>query len=138
MRSKTLFVANILATVYSAALLWIFGGAVIKAGGAEFIEALSAYFDAVLDLIQMSSPKVAILYGVLILLGVHIVAFTLGCIIGWVALAKKKSGGAKFAAVLYLIGTLCFPVYLVFGLPITILGFIGAGKQKKLNRASVQ
>ncbi|MBS7175431.1 hypothetical protein [Massiliimalia timonensis] len=31
MRSKTLLVSNIFATIYSAVLLWIFGGAIIEA-----------------------------------------------------------------------------------------------------------
>lgn len=47
------------------------------------------------------------------------------------------SGGAKFVATLYLIGTICFPVYLLFGLPITIVGFIGSGKQKRINNTTI-
>ena len=81
----------------------------------------------------MSSPAVTFLYVILVLLCVHIIVFALGCLIGWIAYAGKKSGGAKFSATLYLIGTICFPVYLFFGLPITIVGFIGGGKQKKIN-----
>ena len=52
-RSKALFVANILATLYSAYLLWTFGGAIIEAGGVEFIDAIGAYFELVFDLLGM-------------------------------------------------------------------------------------
>lgn len=133
MRSKTLLTANILATLYSVGLLWVFGGAIIEAGGMDFIDAIGAYFELAFDLLGMSSPAVTFLYAILVLACVHIVAFVLGCVFGWIAYAGKKSGGAKFAATLYLIGTLCFPVYLFFGLPITIIGFVGGGKQKKIN-----
>lgn len=55
---------------------------------------------------------------------------------GWIAYAGKKSGIAKFAATLYLIGTICFPIFLIFGLPITIVGFVGGSKQKRINSTS--
>ena len=135
-RSKTLLVSNILATVYSVYLLWTFGGAIIEAGGADFIEALEAYFELAFELLGMSSPALTFLYVILILLCVHIIGFVIGCLLGWIAYSRKKSGIAKFAATLYLIGTICFPVYLFFGLPITIVGFIGGGKQKKINNTS--
>ena len=135
-RSKTLLVSNILATLYSVYLLWTFGGAIIEAGGADFVDAIGAYFELAFDLLGMSSPAVTFLYVILVLLCVHIVAFVLGCLIGWIAYSGKKSGGAKFAATLYLIGTICFPVYLFFGLPITIVGFVGGGKQKKINNTT--
>ena len=134
-RSKALFVANILATLYSAYLLWTFGGAIIEAGGAEFIDAIGAYFELVFDLLG-TSTEITFLYVILVLLCVHIVTFVLGSLIGWIAFAGKKSGGAKFAATLYLIGTICFPIYMFFGLPITIFGFVGGGKQKKINQAA--
>lgn len=136
-RSKTLLVSNILATLYSAFLLYTFGGAIIEAGGVDFIDAVGAYFELAFDLLGMSSPTVTFLYVILVLLCVHIFAFILGCIIGWLAYVSRKSGSAKFAATFYLIGTLCFPVYFFFGLPITIVGFVGGGKQKKINNSSV-
>lgn len=135
-RSKTLLVSNILATIYSAYLLWVFGGAIIEAGGADFINAMGAYFELAFEMLGMSSPAMNFLYAVVILLCVHIALFVLGCLFGWIAYAAKKSGGAKFAATLYLIGTICFPVYLFFGLPITIVGFVGGGKQKKINNTA--
>lgn len=137
MRSKTLLISNVLATLYSAYLIWSFGGALIEAGGINFIDAVGAYFELAFDILGMSSPAVTFLYVILVLLCAHIVAFVLGCLIGWIAYAGKKSGGAKFAATLYLIGTICFPVYLFFGLPITIVGFVCGGKQRKTNNSNV-
>jgi hypothetical protein len=133
MRSKTLWTSNVLSTVYSAWLIWAFGGAVIRAGGADYIEALGASFKFAFQMLGLSSPAVNFLYAAVILLFLHIITFVLGCLIGWISYAGKKSGGAKFAATLYLIGTICFPIFFIFGLPITIVGFIGGGKQKKLN-----
>ena len=134
-RSITLFISNIMATLYAVYLLFTFGGAIIEAGGTEYIDALGAYFEFALQFAGAQSTATFI-YAILILLCVHIVAFTLGSLIGWLAFLCKKSGGAKFAATLYLIGTICFPIYIFFGLPITIIGFVGGGKQKKLNKAN--
>lgn len=133
-RSKTLLVSNIFSTFYSAYLLWTFGGAIIAAGGLEYIEALAEYFEAAFALLEMlgtSSAALGILYVVLVLLAVHIVLFVLGTIVGWLAFVGKRPG--KGAAVLYLIGTICFPIYLFYGLPITIIAFVGSGRQKKIN-----
>ncbi len=137
-RSKTLLVSNILATLYSIYLLWIFGGVIIEAGGIDFIDALGSYFELAFSLFGMSSPALTFLYVILVLLCIHILTFVVGCLFGWLAYVNKKSGSAKFAASLYLIGTICFPVYLFFGLPITIVGFIGGGKQKKINITPVE
>lgn len=135
MRSIALLVSNILATLYSAFLLLTFGGAIIEAGGADFVNAVGAYFELIFNVLGINSPEITVLYVILILLCVHIAVFVIGCLVGWIAYACKKSGAAKFAAVLYLLGTICFPIYILFSLPITIIGFIGGGKQKKLNNA---
>lgn len=135
MRSIALLVSNILATLYSAFLLLTFGGAIIEAGGADFVNAVGAYFELIFNVLGINSPEITVLYVILILLCVHIAVFVIGCLVGWIAYACKKSGAAKFAAVLYLLGAICFPIYILFGLPITIIGFIGGGKQKKLNNA---
>lgn len=136
MRSKTLLVSNILNTIYSAILLWVFGGAIISAGGFDYIGYWQQYFELAFDLVGFSSVSVNILYMLVILLIVHIGTFVFGAFIGWLGYLMKKSGLAKFAATLYLIGTICFPVYVFFGLPLTIVGFIGGGKQKKINIAN--
>lgn len=134
MRSKALLVSNIFATLYSAVLLCYFGSNIIAAGGTDFINAFITYSELLFKLIGISSAEIVFLYAILVLLCIHIAAFVLGCIIGWIAYKGKSSGGAKFAASLYLLGTICFPVYLVFGLPITIIGFVGGSKQKCINK----
>lgn len=132
MRSKTLLVSNILSSVYAAILLWIVGGSIISAGGLSYINFWRSYFSFVSDFAGYGSLSANTAAVVLILLCVHIILFTLGAIFGWLSFGAKKSGLAKFAATLYLIGTLCFPIYIFFGLPLTIIGYIGGGKQKKL------
>lgn len=136
-RSKALLVSNILATLWAVYLIAVFGGAVIKAGGTNFIEAMGAYFKFAFDVFGTSSSTLNILYVILVLLCIHIITFAIGCLIGWIAYVGRKSGSAKFAATLYLIGTICFPIYLLFGLPITIMGFVGGSKQKKINTAII-
>lgn len=132
-RSKTLLVSNIFATAYSVYLLWVFGSAIIAAGGIDYINVIRAYFKLVFEILGVSSPSVIFLYVILILLCIHIFTFIFGCFMGWIAYIRKKSGIAKFSASLYLIGTMCFPLYLLVGLPMVILGFIGGARQKKLN-----
>ena len=132
MRSKILLISNILATIYSSILLWWFGGAIIEAGGFDYISDVVEAF----EILESFSIEAEFLKILLILLCVHIVVFALGCIIGWIAYLAKKSGFAKFASALYLLGTICFPIYLFFGLPIIIIGFIGGSKQKKINKTA--
>ena len=136
MRSKTLLISNILSTLYAGYLLWFFGGAIIAAGGMDYIEYCQQTFGAVFDLVGFSSVSVNVIYTIVILLLVHIGTFTLGALLSWFAYLAKKSGLAKFSATLYLLGTICFPIYIFFGLPLTIIGYIGGGKQKKINNAN--
>ena len=133
MRSKTFLVSNILSSVYAGYLLWLFGGAVIAAGGMEYIEYCKQTFGVVFDLVGYSSASVNVIYAIVILLIVHICTFALGVIFGWIGYIARKSGLAKFAATLYLIGTICFPIYILFGIPLTVIGFVGGSKQKQLN-----
>ncbi len=133
MRSKTLLVSNILATIYAAILLWVFGGAIVAVGGLEYIAYWQQYFNLMFSLLGEDAVAVEIVYTIVILLIIHISTFTLGAIFGWIGYLAKKSGWAKFGATLYLIGTICFPIYFFFGLPLIIIGYIGGGKQKKIN-----
>ena len=112
MRSKTLLISNILATVYSGYMLWWFGTAINEAGGLEYVSAVGDAF----KILESFSIDAGIIKVILILLCVHIIAVVLGCIIGWIAYLARKSGGAKFSATLYLISTICFPFYLYFTL----------------------
>ena len=136
MKSKTLLISNILSTLYAGYLLWLFGGAIIVAGGMDYIEYCQQTFGAVFDLVGFSSVSVNVVYAIVILLLVHIGTFTLGALLSWFAYLAKKSGLAKFSATLYLLGTICFPIYIFFGLPLTIIGYVGGGKQKKINNAT--
>lgn len=135
MRSKTLLISNILATLYAGGLLWFLGDAIANVGGFAYLDALISYFDFAFRYLGDLGAELTLFYVVFILCGVHILLFALGSLIGWIAFAAKKSGGAKFAATLYLLGTLCFPVCLPAGLPITIVGFVGGSKQKKRNNS---
>ena len=132
MKSKTLLAANILSTIFSLFLLGYFGYALVEAGGWDFIEAVEDSFEIITDIFR----EAMFVYIILILLLIHILSFVLGSMFGWIAYISKKSGLAKFAATLYLIATVSFPFFLICSLPTTIVGFIGAGKQKEINRKS--
>lgn len=134
-RSITLLVSNILATAYSFYLLWVFGGAIIAVGGIDYIEYCQNVFGALFNLVGFNVVSVNIIYAIVVLLAVHIGTFVFGMFMGWISFLTKKSGLAKFAATLYLIGTICFPIYIFAGLPLTIIGYVGGGKQKKLNNS---
>ena len=136
MRSKVLLVSNILTTIYSSLLLWTFGGVIIEAGGLDYIEYWQQYFDLLFELSGYSATA-EIIMTIVILLLVHIATFVLGAIFGWIAYLSKKSGLAKFAATLYLIGTICFPIYILSGLPLAIIGYVAGGKQKEINKSVI-
>ena len=78
MRSKNLLISNILSTLYAGYLLWFFGGAIIAAGGMDYIEYCQQTFGAVFDLVGFSSVSVNVIYTIVILLLVHIGTITLG------------------------------------------------------------
>ncbi len=137
MRSKTLFVSNLLATIYFGYLSWVFGGTILELGGMEYIEYCRQTFSALFTLAGLGVESLYLVYFIVILLVAHIVVFALGAIFGWVGFLQKKSGWAKGSAILYLIGTLCFPIYIFYGLPLTIIGFVGSSKQKKINSRTV-
>ena len=137
MRSKSLLASNILVTVYTIFLLWTFGGIIFAVGALESIYYIQEYFGLVFSLIAQSSASLTVLYVVFVLLVIHIVTFTLGFIFGWIGYGLKKNGFATTAAVLYTIGTVCFPAFIIPGLAITILGYVGSSNQKKLNSVSV-
>lgn len=114
MRSKCLFVANILATLYGIYLVSHFFGGTINASGAEAVGGAIA---------------TALVFP-------HIFMFLLGTVFGWLGFLAKKSWAALVAAILYSVGTLLFLMYAMFGVPILIFGFVGYSKQKKILRAA--
>lgn len=112
MRSKILFVASALATLYTIYLISYFGGATFNADGAEAIGGAIAT--------TLVTP--------------HMIMFLIGAVFGWIGFLTKKSWAALVGAILYSAGTLFFLMYAMFGVPILILGFVGYSKQKKLNK----
>lgn len=137
MRSKTLFVSNILGTVYSIYLLITIGGAIVELGGIEYVKALTYSFEFLFSIIGMESATLNLAYAILVGLCIHIVGFLLGAVLGWFAWFAKKSKLAKFSAVLYLIATIGCVFFFIASLPITIFGFVGAKKQKKIQSANL-
>ena len=111
MRSKVLFVASILATLYTVYLISYFGGETLNADGAEAVGGAIAT--------ALVTP--------------HMIMFLIGAVFGWIGYIAKKSWAALVAAILYSVGTLFFLLYAMFGVPILIFGFVGYSKQKKLN-----
>lgn len=112
MRSKVLFVANILATIYSIYLITYFVGGTANSSGAEALGGAIAT--------ALVTP--------------HMIMFLIGAVFGWIAFIAKKCWAALVAAILYSVGTLFFLAYFMFGVPILVLGFIGYNKQKKISK----
>lgn len=112
-RSKVLLVATALATIYTVYLLSYFVGGTANAEGTEAIGGAIAT--------ALVMP--------------HMIMFLIGAVFGWIGVLARKSWAALVGAILYSVGTLFFLMYAMFGVPILILGFIGYGKQKKLNKA---
>ena len=149
MRSKVLLVTNIIVTLYDALWVYVFGS--IYVAGRELLEAsggLGEFFEAYIELLfrmiemifemgGINQEEVMLIYASIILFLVHILSFLVGSLIGWIAYFRRKSGGAMFAAVIYLIGTICVPVSVFWCLPIVIMGFVGGSKQKKINFARI-
>lgn len=111
MRSKILFVASALATLYTLYLISYFSGETLNAEGAEAVGGAIAT--------ALVTP--------------HMIMFLIGSIFGWIGYLARKSWAALVAAILYSVGTLLFLMYAMFGAPILVFGFIGYSKQKKLN-----
>ncbi len=114
-RSKMLFVATALATIYAVYLISYFFGATAAAEGAEAIGGAIAT--------ALVMP--------------HMIMFFIGAIFGWLGYFIKASWAALVAAILYSVGTLFFLAYFMFGVPLLVLGFVGYSKQKKINKQQV-
>lgn len=112
-RSKVLFTATALATIYTVYLFSHFFSTTLSAEGAE------AVGGAIATALVMP----------------HMIMFLIGAIFGWIGYLCRLSWSALVAAILYAVGTLLFLIYFMFGVPILILGFIGYTKQKKINKS---
>lgn len=112
-RSIILTIATILSTAYAIYLFCYFVGGTAAASGTE--EALGGAIATALV-----TP--------------HAIMFLIGAVFGWIGVLIKKTWAALVAAILYSVGTVLFLVYVMFGAPILILGFVGYANQKKINR----
>ena len=113
-RSKALFVASLLTTMYVIYLIVHFGSSIFAQDSAEALGGALAT--------ALVAP--------------HMFILGLGVIFGWVGFLARKSWAALVAAILYCVGGLLFFVYFMFVIPSIILGFIGYSKQKKINNSS--
>lgn len=113
-RSKALFVASLLTTMYVIYLIVHFGSSIFAQDSAEALGGALAT--------ALVAP--------------HMFILGLGVIFGWVGFFDRKSWAALVAAILYCVGGLLFLVYFMFVIPSIILGFIGYSKQKKINNSS--
>ena len=108
-RSKILFAATSLATIYAVYLIKYFFDSITGTTGFEMIGGAVAA--------ALAAP--------------HIILFVIGAVFGWIGVLSRKDWGALVGAILYSAGTLFFLLYAVFVVPIIILGLIGYAKQKK-------
>lgn len=113
-RSKSLFVASLLTTMYVIYLMVYFGSSIFAQDSAEALGGALAT--------ALVAP--------------HMFILGLGVVFGWVGFLARKSWAALVAAILYCVGGLLFFVYFMFVIPSIILGFIGYSKQKKINNST--
>ncbi len=113
-RSKVLFVCALLASLYLLYLLIYFGGTMASEDTAEALGgALAA---------AIVTP--------------HMVMIGLGAIFSWLGFFLRKSWAALVGAILYCVGALIFMLYIMFCIPLIVLGFVGYAKQNKINKAT--
>lgn len=110
-RSKVLFVSALLASLYVIYLIIYFGSSMGDLNSGEELGAAIAT--------AMVTP--------------HMVVIGVGAIFSWLGFFLRKSWSALVGAILYCVGTLMFMLYIMFGIPLVILGFVGYAKQKKIN-----
>ncbi len=139
MRSKLLLVTNILASVYAVASLWtVIGFNIIDVGGKSVINSVGGFLESIFERVDMSLAITNFLYVLQIMFLIHIGLFVAGCLISWVAFALQGDNIAIVSASIYLLGTICSPICIVLGAPITILTFIAAINQRKINKTAKQ
>ena len=113
-RSKTLFIATTLATIYVVYLISYFFGSTMSSS-----DATEAIGGAIATALVMP----------------HMIMFFIGAIFGWLGYLGKLSWSALVAAILYSVGAVMFIAYFMFAVPILVLGFVGYSKQKKINKS---
>ena len=116
-RSIALIIATVLATAYTVYLFAYFVGG--TANASDTAEAIGGAIATALV-----TP--------------HAIMYLIGAVFGWLGVIIKKSWAALVAAILYSVGSLLFLMYIMFGAPILILGFVGYANQKKLNNKNAE
>lgn len=111
-RSIALLIATVLSTAYVIYLICYFTGATTTTSGEEQIGGAIAA--------AIVAP--------------HMIFIGIGVIFGWLGYLLKAGWAALAGAILYAIGMILFLPYIMFGAPITILGFVGFAMQRKLNK----
>ncbi len=128
MRSKTLIVSAIYSSIIGISSL-IYLISFLSEGGIEALELLNA----LAEIVGGASDAVLVTNIIFALLVIFVALYVIGALFAWISVITKKSGFAKFGAVMYLLGTIAFPVVIFIGIPAIVLGFIGASKQKNLS-----
>lgn len=109
-RSKVLFTCCVLATIYVVYLICYFGGSMASSNSADAISGAIAT--------ALVTP--------------HMVLIGIGAVFSWLGFFLRKSWAALVGAISYCVGALLFIMYIIFCIPIIVLGFIGYSKQKKI------
>ena len=109
-RSKALFFGALIATIYVIYLICYFSGTMGDMSSAEEVGGAIAT--------ALVTP--------------HMIVIAIGAIFGWVGFFTRKPWAALVAAILYCVGGILFIVYIIFCIPMIVLGFVGYSKQKKI------
>ena len=129
MKSKTLLLANIFATMLTLTIIIITFAAINAMGGFEGLlqfgkQYAEAEFESFSEWYVISGPFTLIL---------QVIILVISTVIGWMSWLNKNCKSAIIFASLYLFGILCYAMFVIESLPVIILGFVGAYNQKKLN-----
>jgi hypothetical protein len=137
MRSKGFLFTNIWTTLYTIGIFWEFFGKILVKYPAHFFTYQKLMFAVTFEEIGITTGITVWVTAILVLIYLNLCLYLVGTIVGWIGYAVKSSGAALCSAIMYLIGTICFPICILTGLPAIIVGFISYGNQKKLNAAPV-
>lgn len=138
MRSKALLASNILASIYIPIL---FGTTILLIEQISKIRVNIPYMSfefwiLIFKLVQYSSTALTTVFVIVVLALLHVVLFVLAILLGWIAYARKSWGTGLASAIIYLVGSVIFPISLVLVLPIMsiVFGFVGAFDQRKYHK----
>jgi len=115
-RSKVLFLANVLGTIYAFYLMVHFFGSMGATEGAEQIGAGLA---------------TAIIMP-------HLVLIILSVLFGFLGFFLKKDGFNLTSGILYCVATALFLFHFMFTVPLIVLSFVGYSKQKQMRRTIIE